>query len=78
VKHLHLGSKALLFVTFLTPAFSQCTPTGFVRDGMNLTAALINPAGVVTVDVDATGCDIGIYYNLVASGLVLPLPDLQT
>jgi hypothetical protein len=63
VKHLHPGSKALLFVIFLTPAFSQCTSTGFMRDGMNLTAALINPPGTVAGDVDATGCDIGIYYD---------------
>jgi hypothetical protein len=67
VKHLHLGSKALLFVIFLTPAFPLqavlCRSTGFVRDGIDLTAVLINPTGTVSVDVDATGCDIGIYYN---------------
>src|ERR1043166_4749258 len=43
-------------------AAAVCTPTGFVRDSINLTAALINP-GDVTGDVDATGCNIGIYYN---------------
>jgi hypothetical protein len=42
---------------------ATCTPTGFVRDSINLTAALINPPGVVTGDVDATGCNIGIYYS---------------
>jgi len=40
-----------------------CTPTGFVRDSINLTAALINPPGHVSGDVDATGCNIGIYYS---------------
>src|SRR5262245_42921183 len=40
-----------------------CTPTGFVRDSMNLTAALVNPVGTVTGTVDATGCNIGIYYS---------------
>jgi hypothetical protein len=43
-------------------ATAVCTPTGFVRDSINLTAALINP-GDVTGDVDATGCNIGIYYT---------------
>lgn len=43
-------------------AAAVCTPTGFVRDAINLTAALINP-GDVTGDVDATGCNIGVYYT---------------
>lgn len=43
-------------------AAATCTPTGFVRDSINLTAALINP-GNVSGDVDATGCNIGIYYG---------------
>jgi hypothetical protein len=30
----------------------------FRPDGMNLTAAMINPLGTVTGDVDATGCDM--------------------
>lgn len=40
-----------------------CTPTGFSRDGINLTAALFNPSGAVTGDVDATTCNIGVYYS---------------
>jgi hypothetical protein len=67
VKHLHPGSKALLFVIFLVPALSlqavTCTQTGFFRDGINLTAAVINLAVPVTGDIDATGCDIGLYYD---------------
>jgi hypothetical protein len=39
-----------------------CTATGFIRDGMDLTAAMINP-GDVSGTVDATGCNIGIYYG---------------
>jgi Right handed beta helix region len=47
-----------------------CTPTGFVRDAINLTAAKINPSGTVTGDVDATGCNIGIYYGPGSRGKV--------
>ncbi|GAC1393618.1 MAG: hypothetical protein NVSMB38_22470 [Ktedonobacteraceae bacterium] len=42
-----------------------CTPTGFMRDGMDLTAAVI-PTVVspnVRGTVDATGCNIGVYYG---------------
>ncbi len=41
-------------------ASATCTSTGFIRDGINLTAALIGPASV-TGEVDATGCDIGVF-----------------
>lgn len=47
-----------------------CTPTGYMRDSINLTAALINPPGKVSGDVDATGCNIGIYYSPGAYGRV--------
>ncbi len=46
---------------------AACTPTGFVRDGINMTAAMINPSGTVTGTVDAAGCNIGVYYD--ANGL---------
>lgn len=46
-----------------------CTPTGFFRDGINMTAALINPTGTVSGEVDATGCNIGVFYGT-GSGLV--------
>jgi hypothetical protein len=42
---------------------ASCTATGFIRDAIDLTAAMINPPGTVTGDVDATGCNIGIYYS---------------
>src|SRR4249920_1236216 len=47
-----------------------CTPTGFIRDSIDLTAARINPSGTVTGDVDATGCNIGIYYGPNSRGKV--------
>jgi hypothetical protein len=47
-----------------------CTPTGFIRDAIDLTAAKINPSGTVSGDVDATGCNIGIYYGPGSRGKV--------
>ena len=38
-----------------------CFPTTFVRDGNPLTAAQLG--GNVTGTLDATGCDIGVYYD---------------
>ena len=42
---------------------TTCTQTGFIRDSINMTAALINPSGTVSGDVDATGCNIGVFYD---------------
>ncbi len=53
-----------ILVCFSAVAGATCTQTGFVRDGINLTAALINPVGTVSGEVDATGCNIGVYYNV--------------
>jgi len=66
---LPLSALALIAGTPLSSAFAACTPTGFVRDSINLTAALINP-GTVHGDVDATGCNIGIYYGPGSHGKV--------
>ncbi len=61
---LALPGCLLAFVLHVPDAgAATCTPTGFVRDAINLTAALINPPGTVDGDVDATGCNIGIYYS---------------
>lgn len=49
---------------------ASCTSTGFVRDTINLTAALINPQNTVSGDVDAAGCNIGVYYAPGAKGKV--------
>jgi hypothetical protein len=41
-----------------------CVPTTFSQDAHPLTAALINPPdAAVPAHLDATGCDIGIFYN---------------
>lgn len=42
---------------------ASCTQTGFFRDGINMTAALINPPDVVSGIIDATGCNIGVFYD---------------
>jgi len=55
---------AATVLAFSTRAHAAtCTPTGFFRDSINMTAALINPSGVVSGDIDATGCNIGVYYD---------------
>jgi|SRR5579871_826475 hypothetical protein len=51
-------------------AAAVCTPTGFMRDNINLTAALVNPAKTVRSRVNATGCNIGVYYGPGSSGTV--------
>jgi hypothetical protein len=58
-------TAAFMMVAFVSVApqaatmAASCTTTGFSRDGIDLTAAQIG--GAVTGDVDATGCDIGVY-----------------
>ena len=49
----------------------SCTPTGFYRDSINLTAAVI-PANntPVTGSVNAYGCNIGVYYGPGIKGTV--------
>jgi hypothetical protein len=49
-------------------ASSACTSTGFHREGIDLTAAKIG--GTVTGNLDATGCDIGVYYGPDVTGTV--------
>jgi hypothetical protein len=48
---------------------SACTPTGLMRDGINLTAALVNPS-TVTGTVNASSCNIGVYYGPGTTGTV--------
>src|SRR6266566_5604928 len=59
----------LLMTPAKTRATGGCTPTGFFRDGIDMTAALINPPSVTSV-VNATGCNIGVYYGPGSHGLV--------
>jgi hypothetical protein len=52
-----------------TRAAATCQTTGFFRDSINMTAALINPSAV-SGPVDATGCNIGVYYGPGAGGTI--------
>jgi hypothetical protein len=56
----------LIFLAMLlavSPASAEgCTETGYYRDNINLTAAYVNPT-TVTSPVDATECNIGVYYD---------------
>jgi hypothetical protein len=53
---------AAVVAVFAAPASAAtCTPTGFFRDGINMTAALVNPP-YVTHEVDATGCNVGVFF----------------
>ena len=59
-----LTTLALLFGASSASAVTACLPTDFTQDSHTLTAALINPPdSLVPENLDATGCDIGIYYN---------------
>jgi hypothetical protein len=46
-------------LSYSSSATPLCTPTGFFRDGIDLTAAQIG--GSVTGNLDASGCNIGVY-----------------
>jgi hypothetical protein len=61
---------AMLFVAsaVTSVAAATCTATGFVRDGINMTAAQIG--GDVTGTLNATGCNVGVYYDNARSGNV--------
>ena len=59
-----LGASPAVAVTA-----TMCMQTGFIRDGMNLTAAVIAD-GDISGQIDATGCNIGIYYGPGTSGTV--------
>lgn len=49
-----------LLATAWPVSATTCTPTGLIRDGRDLTAAVVNPPAF-TGPLDAAGCDIGIY-----------------
>lgn len=51
-------------------AATTCTATGFYRDGINMTALVINPSGTVSGALDATGCNVGVYFGPGATGTV--------
>lgn len=57
-------STLVLLASFQAVSVSAtCVPTGFFRDNINMTAAVINPMDTVSGEVDATGCNIGVYYD---------------
>lgn len=59
-----LGATAGMGVAFApAAAAASCTPTGFMQDGMNLTAAEVNPGDLTNMSVDAAGCNIGVYFS---------------
>jgi hypothetical protein len=64
---------SLLVVALAAPgpvhAAPPCYATGFYRDGINMTAKLIDPSHV-TGTVDATGCNIGVYYSPGSKGKI--------
>lgn len=66
---LALAAAGFVFV-HSTHASGGCTPTGYMRDNINMTAALINPSGMVSGDVNASGCNVGVYYGPGAKGTV--------
>jgi hypothetical protein len=62
-----IGSLAAAFLPTMASA-ATCIETGFVRDGIDMTAAQIG--GPVTGSLDATGCNIGVYYDDANTGNV--------
>ena len=70
MKRLLTATMVLLSAVVVSNADATCTPTGFFRDAINMTAALINPAGTVSGTVDATGCNIGVYYSAGPGGAI--------
>ena len=71
-----LVSVALLVISVEPGQTVTCTATGFFRDSINMTAALINPPGTVSGTVDATGCNVAIYYDHNGAGGTVKGADL--
>lgn len=66
IAQLVLAMLAMITLS-VSPAFA-CTATGFFRDSINMTAALINPVDTVSGTVNAAGCNIAVYYDSNGSG----------
>jgi len=73
------GAIAILIMVpvFLFPsrqvqAAVTCQPTGFMKDSLNLTAAQIvtTSASILSKTIDATGCNIGVYFAPGSSGFI--------
>ncbi len=65
-------SFSLLRINGTRASAASCTPTGFMRDSINLTAALIvSPISPnVTGQINANGCNIGVYFGPGITGTV--------
>ena len=68
IKKLSIGIAAgavmlSVFAVYSAFAAPSCTQTGFFRDGIKMTAAVIDPTATVTGDVNASGCNIGVYFG---------------
>ncbi|MBE3557898.1 MAG: hypothetical protein IMW89_01565 [Ktedonobacteraceae bacterium] len=52
---------------------ASCTPTGYMQDNINLTAAVVitTSGAVANQTIDATGCNIGVYFAPGSSGVVV-------
>lgn len=72
VSSIVLGASGLgLAIPLIANASAaSCTLTGFSRDSINMTAAVVNPTSTVTGDVDAGGCNIGVYFGPGTHGTV--------
>src|ERR1700737_417126 len=65
-----VGAACLGFLHITGARAAACTPTGFFRDAMNLTAAVIDPPGTYTAVLNAKPCNIGVYYGPGVKGTV--------
>ena len=68
-----IGAVLMLALSGGLAHATTCTATGFIRDSINLTAAVVVPPGPsadITGTVDATGCNIGIFFGPGTSGTV--------
>lgn len=65
--------------TTITSAQIQagCLTTGLARDGFALTASVANPSDSVSGRVDATGCNIGVYYGPLSNGGMVSGADVS-
>lgn len=76
VRKLSVCAAMGMVLAFGSQAAAQCLPTGFVRDGIVMTAARINPPAV-SGEVDASGCHIGVYYDHAGAGGTVSEADIH-
>jgi len=69
---LTLAALAIVALAASGARAATCTATGFQRDSINLTAAVIVTGAADTLGqtINATGCNIGIFYGPGSSGTV--------